>query len=44
MNPVLSVNNLSVAFGFDKNGNPRDGVKPLQVTDFMPKGTAVVCW
>ena len=31
--PVLQVRNLSVAFGFDKNGNPRDGVKPVQVTD-----------
>ncbi len=31
--PVLLVRNLSVAFGFDKNGNPRDGVKPVQVTD-----------
>ena len=31
--PVLSVKNLSVAFGFDKNGKPRDGVTPLQVTD-----------
>lgn len=33
MNAVLSVQDLSVAFGFDKNGNPRDGVKPLLVTD-----------
>ena len=33
MSKVLSVQNLSVAFGFDKNGQPRDGVKPLQVTD-----------
>ena len=33
MNPVLSVKNLSVAFGFDKKGKPRDGVTPLQVTD-----------
>ena len=33
MNPVLQVKNLSVAFGFDKNGNPRDGIKPVQVTD-----------
>ncbi|SHG93585.1 peptide/nickel transport system ATP-binding protein/oligopeptide transport system ATP-binding protein [Fibrobacter sp. UWCM] len=32
-NPVLRVRGLSVAFGFDKNGNPRDGVKPVQVTD-----------
>ncbi|MBQ3714442.1 MAG: ABC transporter ATP-binding protein [Fibrobacter sp.] len=31
--PVLSVKSLSVAFGFDKNGTPRDGVPPLQVTD-----------
>ena len=31
--PVLSVKNLSVAFGFDKKGKPRDGVTPLQVTD-----------
>ena len=31
--PVLHVRDLSVAFGFDKNGNPRDGVKPVQVTD-----------
>ncbi len=31
--PVLLVRDLSVAFGFDKNGNPRDGVKPVQVTD-----------
>ena len=31
--PVLSVQNVSVAFGFDKNGNPRDGHEPLQVTD-----------
>lgn len=31
--PVLQVRNLSVAFGFDKNGNPRDGIKPVQVTD-----------
>lgn len=30
---VLQVRNLSVAFGFDKNGMPRDGVNPLQVTD-----------
>ena len=30
---VLQVRDLSVAFGFDKNGNPRDGVKPVQVTD-----------
>ena len=33
MNTVLRVNNLSVAFGFDKNGAPRDGIPPLQVTD-----------
>ena len=33
MNSVLSVKNLSVAFGFDKMGKPRDGVTPLQVTD-----------
>ena len=33
MTPVLKVQNLSVAFGFDKNGNPRDGIKPVQVTD-----------
>ena len=32
-NPVLQVRGLSVAFGFDKNGNPRDGIKPVQVTD-----------
>ena len=32
-NPVLSVRNVSVAFGFDKNGNSRDGRQPLQVTD-----------
>ncbi len=32
-NAVLSVNDVSVAFGFDKNGNPRDGKQPLQVTD-----------
>ncbi len=32
-NPVLSVKDVSVAFGFDKNGNSRDGRKPLQVTD-----------
>jgi oligopeptide/dipeptide ABC transporter ATP-binding protein len=30
---VLSVQNVSVAFGFDKNGNARDGKQPLQVTD-----------
>ena len=30
---VLCVQNLSVAFGFDKNGKPREGVQPLQVTD-----------
>ena len=33
MTPVLKVQNLSVAFGFDKKGNPRDGIKPVQVTD-----------
>ncbi len=32
-NPVLSVKDVSVAFGFDKKGNPRDGKQPLQVTD-----------
>ena len=32
-NAVLQVRDLSVAFGFDKKGNPRDGIKPLQVTD-----------
>ena len=31
--PVLCVKDVSVAFGFDKNGNSRDGVLPLQVTD-----------
>ena len=31
--PVLQVRDLSVAFGFDKKGKPREGVKPLQVTD-----------
>ena len=31
--PVLRVKDVSVAFGFDKNGNPRDGKLPLQVTD-----------
>ncbi len=31
--PVLRVEDVSVAFGFDKNGNPRDGKQPLQVTD-----------
>ena len=30
---VLQVRDLSVAFGFDKNGNPRDGIMPVQVTD-----------
>ena len=30
---VLSVKDVSVSFGFDKNGNPRDGHEPLQVTD-----------
>lgn len=33
MNSVLQVKDLSVAFGFDKNGKPRDGIVPLQVTD-----------
>ena len=33
MAPVLKVRDLSVAFGFDKNGSPRDGIKPVQVTD-----------
>ena len=33
MNSVLQVKDLSVAFGFDKNGKPRDGMPPLQVTD-----------
>ena len=32
-NAVLRVQDVSVAFGFEKNGNPRDGVQPLQVTD-----------
>ena len=32
-NAVLSVKDVSVAFGFDKNGNSRDGRSPLQVTD-----------
>ena len=31
--PVLRVKDVSVAFGFDKNGNSRDGKLPLQVTD-----------
>ena len=31
--PVLRVKDISVAFGFDKNGNSRDGRQPLQVTD-----------
>ena len=31
--PVLRVKEVSVAFGFDKNGNSRDGWQPLQVTD-----------
>ena len=31
--PVLRVKEVSVAFGFDKNGNSRDGRQPLQVTD-----------
>ena len=31
--PVLRVKDVSVAFGFDKNDNSRDGRKPLQVTD-----------
>lgn len=32
-NAVLRLHDVSVAFGFDKNGNSRDGVQPLQVTD-----------
>lgn len=32
-NAVLRLHDVSVAFGFDKNGNPRDGKQPLQVTD-----------
>ena len=32
-NAVLSVKDVSVVFGFDKNGNSRDGKQPLQVTD-----------
>ena len=32
-NPVLCVKDVSVAFGFEKNGNPRDNMTPLQVTD-----------
>lgn len=35
ISPVLQVRDLSVAFGFDKNGRPRDGIKPLQVTDHV---------
>ena len=31
--PVLCVKDVSVAFGFDKNGNSRDNMTPLQVTD-----------
>ena len=31
--PVLRVKDVSVAFGFEKNGNPRDNMTPLQVTD-----------
>ena len=31
--PVLCVKDVSVAFGFDKNGRSRDGKEPLQVTD-----------
>ncbi len=31
--PVLQVRGLSVAFGFNKNGLPVEGRKPLQVTD-----------
>ena len=31
--PVLCVKDVSVAFGFDKNGLSRDGKQPLQVTD-----------
>ena len=33
--PVLRVKDVSVAFGFDKNGNSRDGRSPLQVTDLV---------
>ena len=32
-NAVLRLHDVSVAFGFDKNGNSRDGKQPLQVTD-----------
>jgi len=32
-NAVLSVKDVSVAFGFDKDGRSRDGKGPLQVTD-----------
>ncbi len=32
-NAVLRLHDVSVAFGFDKNGNSCDGVLPLQVTD-----------
>jgi len=32
-NAVLRLHDVSVAFGFDKNGNQRDGKQPLQVTD-----------
>ncbi len=32
-NAVLRLHDVSVAFGFDKNGDSRDGVLPLQVTD-----------
>ena len=34
-NPVLCVKDVSVAFGFEKNGNPRDNMIPLQVTDHV---------
>ncbi len=33
ISPVLQVRGLSVAFGFNKNGLPVEGRKPLQVTD-----------
>lgn len=32
-NAVLRLHDVSVAFGFEKNGNPRDNMTPLQVTD-----------
>ena len=32
-NAVLRLHDVSVAFGFDKNGYSRDGRQPLQVTD-----------